>query len=135
MVVSNEARGYLAKALESLVGAEIELQHHNYNNCANRCYYACFQAAVAALLTVGIQARSSSGHWRHQTVHAQFVEQLINRRRIFSPTLRTVMSENILLRNEADYEVDSISEKQASRVLRQSRNFVEAVRTEGDRVR
>lgn len=133
MVASNEARGYLTKALESLAGAEIEFQHHNYNNCANRCYYACFQAAVAALLAVGIQARSSSGHWRHQTVHAQFVEQLINRRRIFPPTLRTVMSENMVLRNEADYEVDSITEKQASRALRRSRDFIEAVQTEGDR--
>lgn len=119
---------YLAKAEESLAGAESELANRRYNNCANRCYYACFQAAVAALLAAGVQARSSGGHWRHQTVHAQFVEQLINRRRRYPPTLRTVMSEMMLLRQAADYETDGITQKQARRALRRSVEFVEAIR-------
>jgi uncharacterized protein (UPF0332 family) len=41
---------YLAKASESLLTAESELVNGRYNSCANRCYYACFQAAIAALL-------------------------------------------------------------------------------------
>jgi uncharacterized protein (UPF0332 family) len=32
----------LKKALESLAGAESEFANARYNNCANRCYYACF---------------------------------------------------------------------------------------------
>ncbi len=42
-------RAYLAKAEESLAGAEREFAAGAYNNCANRAYYACFQAAIAAL--------------------------------------------------------------------------------------
>ena len=119
---------YLAKALESLEGAESELANRRYNNCANRCYYACFQAAIAALLAEGIQARSTKGHWRHQTIHATFVEQLIKRRRIYPPSLRSVLAELMLLRQDADYETDRVSRKQATRAVRRSREFVEAIR-------
>jgi hypothetical protein len=45
---------YLAKAAESLLSAESEYVNGRYNSCANRCYYACFQAAIAALLQEGI---------------------------------------------------------------------------------
>src|SRR5687767_6597204 len=45
---------YLAKARESLVGAESEHAARRYNNAANRCYYACYQAAVAALTNAGV---------------------------------------------------------------------------------
>ncbi len=121
---------YLTKAVESLEGAASELPNGRFNNCANRCYYACFQAAIAALLSAGIQARSSKGHWRHPTVHAQFVEQLINRRRRYPPSLRGALTENMRLREGADYEIDHISEKQATRALRRSREFVHTIREE-----
>jgi uncharacterized protein (UPF0332 family) len=119
---------YLKKAIESLEGAESELANRRYNNCANRCYYACFQAAIAALLAAGIQARSSGGHWRHENIQAQFVGQLINRRRRYPATLRRGPSENVLLRHIADYETDTISELQAARAVRRSREFVETIR-------
>ena len=48
---------YLAKATESLQTAESEFANGRYNSCANRCYYACFQAAIAALLREGIRPR------------------------------------------------------------------------------
>ena len=48
MASAHDVEIYLAKALESLEGAESELANRRYNNCANRCYYASFQAAVAA---------------------------------------------------------------------------------------
>jgi len=48
MAAAHDVEIYLAKALESLEGAESELANRRYNNCANRCYYASFQAAVAA---------------------------------------------------------------------------------------
>ena len=46
---------FMAKALECLAGAESELANKRYNNCANRAYYACFQAAIDALTREGIQ--------------------------------------------------------------------------------
>jgi uncharacterized protein (UPF0332 family) len=54
---------YLAKATESLLSAESEFVNGRYNSCANRCYYACFQAAIAALLSEGIHP---AGQWSHQ---------------------------------------------------------------------
>lgn len=48
---------YLTKAEESLRGAEREFARSRYNHAANRCYDACFQAAVAALHYVGMAPR------------------------------------------------------------------------------
>ena len=121
---------YLEKARESLAGAGSELANRRFNNCANRSYYACFQAAIAALLAAGIQARSPGGRWRHEYVQAQFTGQLINRQRRYPPALRTVLSETMLLRQEADYELDGISQRQATRALRRSREFENAVQRE-----
>ena len=45
----------LIKARESLAGARSEYEQSRYNNVANRAYYACFQAAVAALNDAGIR--------------------------------------------------------------------------------
>jgi hypothetical protein len=42
------------KAQESLAGAESELTHRRFNNYTRDAYYACFQAATAALLNEGI---------------------------------------------------------------------------------
>ena len=76
---------YLAKATESLLTAESEFVNGRYNSCANRCYYACFQAAIAALLHEGIRPR---GQWSHAFVQAQLVGVLINQRKRYDPQLR-----------------------------------------------
>ena len=49
---------YLAKAHENLASAESELQHGRNNSCARSAYYACFHAAIAALLHAGLTAKS-----------------------------------------------------------------------------
>lgn len=118
---------YLEKAVESLAGAESELANRRFNNCANRSYYACFQAAIAALLAAGIQARSPGGRWRHEHIQAQFAGQLINRQQRYPANLRGTLSENMVLRHAADYDTNAVSEIQAFRSLRRSRKFVEAV--------
>jgi uncharacterized protein (UPF0332 family) len=50
-------RIYLMKAEECLAGAASELVNQRYNNCANRSYYAAFQAAVSALIQAGIRTQ------------------------------------------------------------------------------
>src|SRR3954462_13046113 len=82
---------YLAKADESLRTAESEYANGRYNSCANRCYYACFQSAIAALLAEGIRAR---GQWSHEFVQGQFVGVLINQRHLYDSELRRVLSDN-----------------------------------------
>jgi uncharacterized protein (UPF0332 family) len=116
---------YLIKAEESLAGAESEYANRRYQNCANRAYYACYQAAVAALLQADI--RPSGSRWGHDTVQAQFVGELINRRKRYPADLRDTFERLFLLRQTADYAADLVSEIQAVRSLRRARTFVTAV--------
>ena len=118
----------MAKATESLLTAESEFANGRYNSCANRCYYACFQAAIAALLREGIRPR---GQWSHEFVQAQLVGVLINQRKRYNPELRRVLSDNQSLRDQADYRPELVTTTQAGRALRRSRLFVTAVRQRG----
>ena len=119
---------YVAKATESLLSAESEFVNGRYNSCANRCYYACFLAAIAALLREGIRP---AGQWSHAFVQAQFVGVLINQRQRYDPQLRRVLADNQSLRDKADYRPELVTATQASRALRRSRLFVTAVRQRG----
>lgn len=119
---------FLQKAEESLAGAESEFANGRYNNCANRSYYACFQAAIAALIRAGIQPRGVQ--WGHDFVQAEFVGQLINRRKLYPAALRDALVRNLGLRQTADYRKDQVTHTQASRALRRAREFVSAVRAE-----
>ena len=119
---------YLVKANESLQTAESEFVNGRYDSCANRCYYACFQAAIAALLREGIRPR---GQWSHEFVQAQFVGVLINQRHLYDRELRRVLADNQSLRDKADYRAELVTATQAGRALRRSRQFVTAVRQRG----
>jgi uncharacterized protein (UPF0332 family) len=46
---------WLQKASENLQAAASELASQRYNSCANRTYYATFQAAIWALSQEGIR--------------------------------------------------------------------------------
>jgi uncharacterized protein (UPF0332 family) len=126
--MDSDAVLFLAKAAENLLAAESEFVNGRYNSCANRCYYACFQAAVAALLREGIQP---PGHWDHSFVQAQFVGLLINRRKRYDATLRPTLADNQSLRDKADYRPGFVTPAEARRALRRCRNFVEAIQQRG----
>ncbi|MBX3069006.1 MAG: HEPN domain-containing protein [Thermomicrobiales bacterium] len=120
---------YLLKAEECLSGAESEFANRRYQNCANRAYYACYQASVAGLLRAGI--RPSGSRWGHDTVQALFVGELINRRKQYPSNLRDTFERLFLLRQTGDYAADFVSEIQAARALRRARDFVSTVRQVG----
>ena len=119
---------YLTKAIESLLTAESEFANGRYNSCANRSYYACFLAAIAAILNEGIRP---AGQWNHQYVQAQFVGVLINKRKRYESELRRVLADNQSLRDKADYRPEFVTATQASRALRRTRLFVTAIRQRG----
>jgi uncharacterized protein (UPF0332 family) len=123
------AEVFLAKAEESLAGAESEFANRRYNNCANRCYYACFQAAVHALIRAGVSPRGDQRQWRHAFVQAGFVGQLVNRRKLYPPDLRDALERTYGLRQRGDYTRDFVTELEASRAFRRTGSFLEAVRT------
>jgi uncharacterized protein (UPF0332 family) len=113
----------------SLIGAESEFSNRRYNNTANRAYYACFQAAIAALQHAGI--RPPREEWSHEFVPSQFDGVLINRRHLYPTELRGVLNRNAGLRLSADYDEDPVTQTEANRALRRSRTFVGAIQTEG----
>jgi uncharacterized protein (UPF0332 family) len=122
---------FLQKAQESLDGAQSEYVNNRYNNCANRSYYACFQAAVYALSQAEIRPARD---WGHDFVQAQFIGQLINRRKMYSTALRQALIQNYRLREIADYSTDQISETRARRAVRRAEEFVEGIKQGGTRV-
>ena len=124
-------RTFLDKAQESLDGAVSEFVNGRYNNCANRCYYATFQAAIYALEHAGIQPSGRSREWGHDFVQAQFAGQLINRRRIYGANLRNTLEQNYRLRATADYGRDSITEIRAARAVKRTEEFVAVIRQQG----
>src|SRR3954453_2279489 len=116
---------YLTKAHESLAGAESEFANGRYNNCANRCYYACFQAAIASLNRAGVTPGGSS--WGHAFVQAQFVGELINRRHLYPAELRDTLARALIVREQADYKLAAVSQAQAARIVARARAFVAAI--------
>jgi uncharacterized protein (UPF0332 family) len=117
---------YLDKAEECLAGARSELTQSRYNNCANRCYYACFQAAITALLDASI--RPVGATWGHDFVQAEFNGQLINRRKLYPAELRNTLEQNYRLRESADYRRDQVGEVRATRAVRRTEEFVGTIR-------
>jgi uncharacterized protein (UPF0332 family) len=118
---------YLRKAEDSLAGAASEFANGRYDNCANRAYYACFQAAIAALLREGIGSPHKAEQWGHDYVQAQFNGELINRRKRFPATMRETLIQGLRLRQLADYKNERVIEVQASRGLARANQFVNAV--------
>lgn len=131
----DDQRGvYLAKAAESLAGAEVAFAGRRYNNCANRCYYACFQAAIAALMEAGIRPPGGArGAWGHAFVKAEFAGRLVYRRKRYPTALRDVLEQTLQARQRADYRVETVGQAQAARGLDRARRFVGAIQGGGER--
>src|SRR2546430_853697 len=129
--MTTERSIYLTKAQESLFGAQSEFANGRYNNCANRCYYSCLQAARAALHDLGMQPRNQRTQWGHEFIQAQFVGELINRRKVYPSSLKDTLARLLILRQVADYEADMVSKPQAERMVRRAYDFVHTILTKG----
>ena len=125
MIDSGES--FLEKARESVTGARIEYEGGRLNNSANRSYYACFQAAIQALILEGIRPPGGSTEWGHDFVQAQFRGQLVNRRHRYETALRDTLLDNYRVRVRGDYETRPVVEINAARALRRAERFVQAV--------
>ncbi len=125
--VDVEGLAYLEKAIESLAGAESEYANKRYNNCANRCYYAMFQAAIAALIAAGIRPTGDRDRWEHAFVQARFAGILIKRRKLYPSALVAAFDAARSARLLADYDSGAITLKEAGRALDKAKVFVETV--------
>jgi uncharacterized protein (UPF0332 family) len=132
MDAEQSAESYLRKARESLAGAESECANRRFSNCANCAYYAAFQAAISALVREGIRPKRG-GQWPHAFVQAEFAGRLINRGRRYPSSLRPMLSDLQALRSHADYRPDAVSEIEAQRGLRKSREFLGSIQAVGEK--
>lgn len=122
---------YLVKARASLAGAQSELEQRRFDNAANRAYYACFQAAITALVRAGVRPGGKPATWEHAFVQSRFVGDLINRRKLYPSHLRETLAATISLRHKADYQADPVTATQAIRAVNRAAIFVEAVESGG----
>ena len=65
--------------------------------------------------------------WQHGFVQAQFVGQLINRRKHYPASLRDALFRTLILRRVADYTLQYVSQTEAYRAVRRARAFLEAI--------
>jgi uncharacterized protein (UPF0332 family) len=131
MSENRDPDAYMTKARESLAGAASEYDQGRFNNCANRAYYAAFQAAISALLRDGL--RRDDDKWPHRYVLSEFSGRLINRRRRYPSRLGATLAELQRLRHRADYRGVTIPRADARNALRLSSEFVDAVLDGGER--
>jgi uncharacterized protein (UPF0332 family) len=115
---------HLAKAREDLAGAEGGLQHGRINSSARSAYYACFHAAIAALLHAELTAPESARGWGHDWVHASFVGQLIQRRKLYPANLRRILSDLLTLCHKGDYRATRVSQPEAQQAVRSAQILV-----------
>lgn len=112
----------LEKAQESLNAADLCFQEMLYNSTANRAYYAMFQAAIVALTQIGIQPKGEQ--WSHEGMQATFAIELTRKRKIFRSDMVRDLLDVLAIRNQADYNEQDVSKKDAIDALNAARKFV-----------
>ena len=127
--MSEVGDAFVRKAKESVAGAASEHANRRYNNVANRCYYACFQAAIGTLVKAGIRPTGGGETWSHAMVQSQFAGVLIGRRKMYPTSMRDTLQQLSLLRNQGDYNDTDVSQTQALRALGRCRTFVATIDT------
>src|SRR5262245_58867907 len=120
----NSAPDYLEKARSSYVGARACFDRQAFDSCVSRCYYAVFQAVIAALIQL-TDFRPSGGEWSHKATQAEFNRRLVMRRKIFSGQIGKTLLTLIEWRHRADYSPTSAG----SRLARTSTALAEAFLT------
>jgi uncharacterized protein (UPF0332 family) len=118
---------YLAKAEQCLAGAAQAVAHGQYNNAANRAYYAAFQAAIAALRTAGVEP-STPRYWGHDFVLREYCARLARPAGGYPPASAPVFKALQDERLKADYEVELLTRESGEHALALAREFVAAVR-------
>ena len=117
----------MAKARENLAVAELSYENNHYNASANRAYYAAFQAAIAALANASI---ITVHRISHGAVQSLFATELTRRRKIYPSNLKSYLPDLQRVRDDADYELKSVSKKEAFKQLKKAKDFVETIAKE-----
>ncbi|MCP4350936.1 MAG: HEPN domain-containing protein [Desulfobacterales bacterium] len=117
---------FFSKAEENLKIAQLSFEHDCYNACANRAYYAAFQAAIAALADKGIRSEKNDHAW----VQSEFSLRLIKRKKIYPAKLKPYLLDMQFIRNMADYSKENIGKKVARKQLSQATELIRIIEKE-----
>ncbi len=117
---------FLSKAKENLKIAQLSFEAECYNACANRAYYAAFQAAIAALADHGAEKGKNDHAW----VQSEFNRRLIKRRKEYPAKLKTYLLNMQQVRNVADYSKEGVGKRHALKQLSRSTEIVQLIEKE-----
>ena len=117
---------FLNKAKTNLQVAQICFDSGFYDACANRAYYAAFQAAIAALADRGRKSDKNDHKW----VQATFSSELINRQKVYPAHLKSYLMDMQVVRNQADYTDENVSKRLASQQLSKAQEMLELIEKE-----
>ena len=115
---------YLAKARNSLRTAQNASEQGDFDSCASRAYFAVFQAEIAALIKL---SEFRQEQWRHDRVQEEFNHRLIQARKVFPASLRSIHNDLIGRRRLADYTDQHISVRTAADCLRKAAEMVTTI--------
>jgi uncharacterized protein (UPF0332 family) len=113
------SNAFFTKALQELATAEIAFERGDYNSTANRAYFAAFHSAIAVLGLDGIKSVTNEHKW----VQTTFSMHCIRQRKLFPSTFAAMLFEMMTLRHKADYDVSSVSKKEAMQQLKKAQQF------------
>jgi len=117
---------YLAKARNNLRTAQSAYEQGDFDSCVSRCYYAVFQAAIAALIRL-TDFRPAGGEWSHKVTQAEFNRRLVMRRKVFSGQIGRTLLTLIEWRHRADYAPINTSRQIARAGIALAEAFLSAI--------
>ena len=114
----------MAKAQQAVASARLLLDSGDADGACNRAYYAMFDAARAALLTIGYD-----GGKTHKGVLNAFSDRLVKNGPL-QREMGRMLKHAETYRYVADYEGDRVDLSDAAQMVAQAETFVAALRTE-----
>ena len=117
---------FLNKAGENLKTAQMSFENNCYNACANRAYFAAFQAAIAALSFCGIESEKNEHAW----VQSEFSLRLIRRQKVYPDRIKSYLPDMQESKNKADYSEKDIGKKVAYRQLLRASEMIALIEKE-----
>jgi uncharacterized protein (UPF0332 family) len=124
------ADDYMTKALRALASSKLLFADGDLDGACNRCYYAMFDAAHAALIRSGCHVDGSEIK-THRGLIAAFGKHLV-KPGVATADLGKSLNQVERIRLLADYTGEEVDAEQAKWALGQAETFVEAMSCIGE---
>ena len=112
---------FYERADENLKSAEILYNSGLYNASANRAYYSAFQISLVLLWDKGFEPKID-----HKNALSMFINEFINKKKIFPSNYKNCLYTLQEIRNKADYQY-GISKNKAKEQLKFAKLFYSEV--------